>query len=851
MGDKSEGQSFLSKSVWLVAIGLVTALILSVSSFAWFAPRVYAQSGMTAPSTGRSAVSCGYLSNLYLSSTSVAPGDTVLASGSCFDPNQTVTFSWDTAGGTPLATATTDSSGSFSNVSVPIPSNATAGTHTIFAVDQSGDNASAQITVSGTPATATPTNTATPTPSPTDTVTQTPRPTDTASVTWTSTATWTPTSSATLSPTATTTSSTAPTLSATPSPSVTPSLTKTLSATPSATVTTTLPASATPTTTTTSTGGSVTCTGFESYLYLSPTTVAPGGTVLASGDCFDANQTVTFTWETIGGTTLATSTTDFSGSFANVSVPIPASVSAGTYSIFAADQLGDNASAQITVSGTPAAATSTPTITPTTSAGGVPVSTATWTSLTTGLPSSASLHAIAFNGSGTVLAVGDGGVIVRSTNDGATWQTVVPYNASSLSLYSVTFASPTLAWAGGDAGTLYESTDGGVTWTPVVVTTSPGNPNGTQSVIIRGIAFTSPSVGYLVGGDATVYSGEEMGEIFQTTDGGQIWTLLSNVPSAEQWNAVTFNSAGVGLAVATNGTIARTTDGVDWTTAFFQSYPMVQFNDVAFTADGSTAVAVGDNVDIFRSTDAGQTWSQITPPANVSDLINLKGVGFATSGDGAVVGGTACTGCPGQTALTTVDGGATWSMTYQVTNPPPYYWKKVRCDTWVCIAVGDGGTAIGWTVSAGGPISSTPQPITTEVVGPVTLGYYPGPYQPTVIVPASPPAIVLSRQVVYAIVVTESSASGQPVTSLTEPITISIDYSGLNLSQVNPNLLQIFTSEDGVTWVPCVTTIDTVHNLVITQVNHLSQFALAAPSPNQQVPVAFIPVVLKNVSNGW
>lgn len=256
----------------------------------------------------------------------------------------------------------------------------------------------------------------------------------------------------------------------------------------------------------------------------------------------------------------------------------------------------------------------------------------------------------------------------------------------------------------GQAGALETSADGGTTWTPVTVTDSSGT---TRYPNIHQIAFTSASLGYLAGGEFSRVGGStfETGEIFRTTDGGSTWNLLGNVPADEQWNSIAFNRAGVGLAVATNGDIIRTLDGVNWTKVFSQSYPLIHLNDVAFTADGTTAVAVGDNTVLLQSADAGGTWASVPAPAGLSSLVYFEGIAFSSSNQGSAVGGTGCTGCAGQTAISTGDAGANWSTTYQ--NAGVNYLWRVGCDSAVCIAVGDAGTMI---ISRGSIPTPTPVP---------------------------------------------------------------------------------------------------------------------------------------------
>jgi photosystem II stability/assembly factor-like uncharacterized protein len=470
---------------------------------------------------------------------------------------------------------------------------------------------------------------------------------------------------------------------------------------------------------------------------VNPTSGPAGTTVTAyavSGSGFSANETVNITWDSQYGTLLASPTADSTGAF-STTIIIP-SASPATYNIWALGQSSGNyLVAPFTVTGS--ASTPTPTGTPgqsssptaTPTPGGSPTAIATptptpspgvtWTSLNACFPISVSLYGVGFNGKGTVVAVGQGGEIVKSTNDGSSWQTIKASQAGSLDLWSVAFADANTVWAGGQSGTLDVSGDGGTTWTPWRVTDSSGKayyPN------IHQIAFTSPSVGYLAGGEFSSVGGStyEIGEVFRTTNGGSTWNLLSNVPAEEQWNSITFNGAGVGLAVATNGDIARTTDGVNWTKVNYTiNRTLTKLNDVAFTADGTTAVAVGDNAVLLQSTDAGLSWQQVAAPADLPDpgLDNFEGIAFSSSTQGSAVGGVYCTGCHGQTAVSTGDAGVDWSTTYQNANLS-YLWR-IGCDSAVCIAVGDGGTLLASRVSA--PTSSPPPGLQFHVFLPVVL----------------------------------------------------------------------------------------------------------------------------------
>src|SRR3974390_1848821 len=94
----------------------------------------------------------------------------------------------------------------------------------------------------------------------------------------------------------------------------------------------------------------------------------------------------------------------------------------------------------------------------------------------------------------------------------------------------------------GDVGTILRTTDAGAVWTLI--------PSGT-SAGLTGVSFADANTGIAVG---------SQGVILRTTDGGATWTPQVN-PLLSPLNAVTFSDALVGNAVGQSGAILRTTDG--------------------------------------------------------------------------------------------------------------------------------------------------------------------------------------------------------------------------------------------------------------------------------------------------
>ena len=77
-------------------------------------------------------------------------------------------------------------------------------------------------------------------------------------------------------------------------------------------------------------------------------------------------------------------------------------------------------------------------------------------------PVNVALRAVWAIDANTVVAVGDAGTIVRTTNGGAAWSTVA--SGTTYNLNGVCFATSTTGWIAGANGVLLKSTNGGANW---------------------------------------------------------------------------------------------------------------------------------------------------------------------------------------------------------------------------------------------------------------------------------------------------------------------------------------------------------------------------------------------------
>ena len=197
-------------------------------------------------------------------------------------------------------------------------------------------------------------------------------------------------------------------------------------------------------------------------------------------------------------------------------------------------------------------------------------------------------------------------------------------------------------YAAGAFGTLLRTDDAGATWT--------GFNTGLTDPLVR-VQVINP--------DTVVVGG--LCALRRSNDGGGSFTRLPWTASDDDCPSpiasFNFTSGSVGYLLTTDGSVFRTADGGQ-TFSRQTSVPGTQSaggsrepTDIVFTSD-NTGVAItrgGGNGKIFRTTDSGNSWTDVASPAS-----GLNGATFVTPNDGFAVGA-------GKTMLSSVDGGVTWN----------------------------------------------------------------------------------------------------------------------------------------------------------------------------------------------
>ncbi|MBN8586347.1 MAG: T9SS type A sorting domain-containing protein [Ignavibacteria bacterium] len=204
------------------------------------------------------------------------------------------------------------------------------------------------------------------------------------------------------------------------------------------------------------------------------------------------------------------------------------------------------------------------------------------------LPQGNTIYDILMIDNNNVIAVGDGGTILNSSNLGYNWT-----NSSHIEdvyMRSICFINNSTGFVSSQ-GKILRTSNSGHNWTAFSLN---------YLVTIESIIFVNPQTGFAVGHN---------GKIFKTTNAGFNWDSSSS-GTLEPLLSCCFNDVNTGWVVGWNGTILKTTNsGNVWIT--IQSSTSNRFTAVFF-ANNNTGWITSENGNIYKSVNGGLNWTSLS-----------------------------------------------------------------------------------------------------------------------------------------------------------------------------------------------------------------------------------------------
>ncbi len=261
-------------------------------------------------------------------------------------------------------------------------------------------------------------------------------------------------------------------------------------------------------------------------------------------------------------------------------------------------------------------------------------------------------------------------------------------------------ARPNEYWMGTTGGGVLKSSDGGETWAPV----TDRYFGGTIGAIA--VAESNPDIVYVGGGEFPIRGNVSHGDgVYKTTDAGRTWAYLGLVETRHiakirvhprNPDLVYLAALGQVFAPTAQRGIYKSTDGgVTWRQILFRNDSTgaidlsMDANDpntlyAAFWQAGRTPwqlVSGGAGSGIFKSTDGGESWKEITRnPGLPAGLLGNIGISASAAQAGLVY---ALLEADSGGVFRSENGGATWSRVNaeRKLRQRAWYYSRIYADT--------------------------------------------------------------------------------------------------------------------------------------------------------------------------
>lgn len=307
------------------------------------------------------------------------------------------------------------------------------------------------------------------------------------------------------------------------------------------------------------------------------------------------------------------------------------------------------------------------------------------------------LQDVYFTDSQNGLVVGDGGLMLTTSDGGETWAKVEvdmrPPGAGQgqggrpggfgrggpAPLYNIYFVDENVGFIIGGRAVILKTEDGGKTWSrKMAMSATPGrdgNPRPLRANLM-GIQMINETTGFIAGSENT---------ILKTTDGGESWVGSSERArvgeTRNNLEGIWFVSETTGWIIGSFGTLLHTADGGENWEKRDPGFDNNLFG--IYFVDENTGWISGQEGLILHTTDGGATWNQ----QKTESIDDLHDIIFIDAMVGWAVGGY-------NSILHTTDGGNTWAIS---NIPGGANFKGVHAtDQHHCWTVNDWGVIAGY-----------------------------------------------------------------------------------------------------------------------------------------------------------
>lgn len=252
--------------------------------------------------------------------------------------------------------------------------------------------------------------------------------------------------------------------------------------------------------------------------------------------------------------------------------------------------------------------------------------------------------AVVFPDTSKIIAVGDNGFIIKSTDGGRNWKNIPTFQPCYLR--AIQAPTDSILYTVGSWRTVLKSEDQGESWYPLNINLS--NKGASITDFYNDVFFLNKDKGFVVGDDGIVAT---------TLDGGQSWKDTSMSGSlSSRLNCVTFVNDSLGFISGGSNALFRTKNGG-------RTWEKINIDFIGFNVDVKkvkflntlTGFAVGDNGLCIRTTDGGTTWTSIFTPAGSGAA--YYDICFLNAQTGFIAGSY---------NVKTTDGGNTWTTQFDI-----------------------------------------------------------------------------------------------------------------------------------------------------------------------------------------